>query len=73
MRYLAARWSSFSADCLPAEAMTFRGFIIRLVYLALFTWVVGAIIESFWVALIWALTPLWFYEVLRSRKWPDSK
>ena len=47
--------------------MTFRGFLIRLVYLAITTWVVGALIESFWTAFIWALTPLWFYEVLRPR------
>ena len=51
--------------------MSFRGFIIRLVYLALFTWVVGANIESFWVALIWALYPLGLFEVLRPRQWPD--
>jgi len=47
--------------------MTLKGFIIRLVLVALFTWVVGAIIESFWVALIWVLYPLWLYEVLRPR------
>ena len=48
--------------------MTFRGFIIRLVYVALFTWIVGSINDSFWAALIWALIPLWFYEVLRPRR-----
>ena len=48
--------------------MTFRGFIIRLFLVTLFTWLVGAIIDSFWVALILALSPLWFYEVLRPRR-----
>ena len=52
--------------------MSFRGLILRLVYVALFTWIVGAIVESFWAALVWALIPIWFHEILRPRQWPEE-
>ena len=48
--------------------MTFRGFKIRLVLVALFTWIVGAIVDSFIWALYWALFLLFLYEVLRPRR-----
>ena len=51
--------------------MTFRGFIIRLVYVALFTWIVGSINDSFGWALYFALLPFAFYEMLRPR-WPRA-
>jgi hypothetical protein len=47
--------------------MTLRGFILRLVYVALFTWVVGSIIDSFWLGLYFALMPFVFYEMVRPR------
>ena len=50
--------------------MTLRGFTYRFAYVVLFTWIVGSINDSFWVALIWALIPLWFYEMLRPRRCP---
>lgn len=48
--------------------MTFRGFKIRLLLIATFTWVVGAIVDSFGWALYWALFLLFLYEVLRPRR-----
>jgi hypothetical protein len=53
----------------PLTAMTFRGFKIRVVLVATFTWVVGAIVDSFGWALYWALLLLFLYEVLRPRRW----
>jgi hypothetical protein len=47
--------------------MTFRGFILRLVYVTLFTWVVGSIYESFGWALYFALMPIFFHEMVRPR------
>ena len=47
--------------------MTFRGFILRLVFVALFTWIVGSIIESFAWGLYFALVPIFFHETLRPR------
>jgi hypothetical protein len=47
--------------------MTFRGFLVRLVYVALFTWIVGAIIESFSWGLYFAILPFLFWEMLRPR------
>jgi hypothetical protein len=47
--------------------MTFRGFIIRLVLTALFTWVVGSIVESFGWALYFALSLIGFHEAVRPR------
>ncbi len=49
------------------NTMTFSGFILRLVTVALFMWIVGAIIESFGWGLYFALLPLFFYEMLRPR------
>lgn len=48
--------------------MTFRGFKIRLVLVALFTWFVGANVDSFGWALYWALFLLFLYEVVRPRR-----
>ena len=48
--------------------MTFRGFKIRLILVALFTWVVGAIVDSFGWALYWALFLVWLYEMVRPRR-----
>jgi hypothetical protein len=48
--------------------MTFRGFKIRIVLVATFTWVVGAIVDSFEWALFWAAFVLFLYEVLRPRR-----
>ena len=47
--------------------MTLRGFILRLIYVVLFTWIVGSIIESFWWGLYFALVPIFFHELLRPR------
>lgn len=47
--------------------MSFRGFLIRLVVIALTTWIVGAIIESFGWGLYFALLPFAFWEMLRPR------
>ena len=47
--------------------MTFRGFLFRLIYVVLFTWVVGSIIDSFGFALYLALLPFFFYEMVRPR------
>jgi hypothetical protein len=47
--------------------MTFRGILIRLVVIAMTTWVVGAIMESFGWGLYFALLPFAFYEMLRPR------
>jgi len=48
--------------------MTFKGFIVRLVAIALITWILGAIIESFVAGLYFALLPFIFHEMLRSRR-----
>ena len=48
--------------------MTFRGFIFRLVTVALITWILGAIIGSFGWGLYFALLPFFFYEMLRPRR-----
>ena len=48
--------------------MTFCGFIFRLVYVTLFTWIVGAIIGSLGWGLYFELLPFFFYEMLRPRR-----
>jgi hypothetical protein len=53
--------------------MTFRGFKIRLLLIATFTWVVGAIVDSFGWALYWALLLLFLYEVIRPRRRRDTR
>jgi len=52
--------------------MTLRGLLFRIIYLTLFIWVVGAIVGSFWAALIWVIFPLYLYEVLRPRSPRDA-
>ncbi len=52
--------------------MTFRGFIFRLIYVVLFTWIVGSIIESFGWGLYFALVPIFFHEALRPRPLPKN-
>jgi hypothetical protein len=47
--------------------MTFHGFLIRLVVVALTTWILGAIIESFGWGLYFALLPFLIWEMLRPR------
>ncbi len=47
--------------------MTLRGFLIRLGFVAVVTWFLGAIIESFGIALYLALVPIAFHEMLRPR------
>lgn len=58
---------------LALTAMTFRGFKIRLLLVATFTWVVGAIVDSFGWALYWALFLLFLYEVIRPRRRRDTR
>jgi hypothetical protein len=53
--------------------MTFRGFKIRLLLIGTFTWVVGAIVDSFGWALYWVLFLLFLYEVIRPRRRRDTK
>ena len=48
--------------------MTSPGFILRLVLVTLFTWIAGAIVDSFGWAFYWALLLLFLYEVLRPRR-----
>jgi hypothetical protein len=47
--------------------MSFRGFLIRLGFVAVVTWILGAISGSFGWALYLALTPIAYYEILRPR------
>lgn len=47
--------------------MSFRGIINRLLYLALTTWIVGSIIDSFGWGLYFALLPISLYEMVRPR------
>jgi hypothetical protein len=47
--------------------MTLRGFFFRLIYVVLFTWIIGSIIDSFGWGLYFTLMPMFFYEVLRPR------
>lgn len=47
--------------------MTFRGFIIRIVTIALITWILGSNIDSFGWGLYCALLPFAYYEAVRSR------
>jgi hypothetical protein len=47
--------------------MTFSGFIKRIVFVCLLTWILVAFIDSFGWALYFALLPVAFYEALRPR------
>ena len=47
--------------------MTFRGFLIRLVYVILLTWIVGSLIDSPGWGLYYALLPVALYEMVRPR------
>lgn len=47
--------------------MTFRGFILRLGFVALVSWFLVGFTESFGWALYLAVTPIAFYEMLRPR------
>jgi hypothetical protein len=47
--------------------MSFHGFLIRLVVVALTTWIFGAVIESFGWGLYFALLPFLYWEMLRPR------
>ena len=53
--------------------MSFRGFLIRLVVIALTTWILGSIIESFGWALYFALLPFLYWEMLRPRPLRDPR
>jgi len=48
--------------------MSFHGFIIRLVVIALTTWILGAIIDSFGWAFYIAVLPFAYHEMLRPRQ-----
>jgi len=48
--------------------MSFRGFLHRLVVVALTTWILGAIIESFAWGFYFALLPFLVWELLRPRR-----
>ena len=48
--------------------MTVRGFVNRLVYLVLFTWILGSIFDSVGWALYFAFVLLTIYEVFRDRR-----
>jgi hypothetical protein len=47
--------------------MTLRGFLFRLVFVAMITWTFVGFTNSIGWALYFALTPIAFYEALRSR------
>ena len=47
--------------------MNFRGFLFRLITILLTTWILGAIIESFWWGFYFAVVPFFFYEMVRPR------
>jgi hypothetical protein len=47
--------------------MTFRGFLIRLGFVAVVTWILVGFTGSFGWALYLALTPIAFHEILRPR------
>ena len=47
--------------------MILRGFVLRFVVVALITWILGAIAESFWWGLYFALLPFIIYEMVRPR------
>ncbi len=47
--------------------MTFRGFILRLGFVAVVTWLLVGFTESCGWALILALMPIAFHEMLRPR------
>ena len=47
--------------------MSFRGFLLRLGFVAVVTWILVSFTESFGWALILALTPIAFHEMLRPR------
>lgn len=47
--------------------MTFKGIIVRIVVVALLTWIIGSFTESWGWALYFALLPFVFHEMLRRR------
>lgn len=47
--------------------MTYRGFKNRLFIIALTTWFVGAIMESFLWGFFYAVLPFLFWEMVRRR------
>ncbi len=47
--------------------MTFKGFILRIVAIALLAWIIASFTYEWGWALYFALLPFGFYEVLRPR------
>jgi len=47
--------------------MTPRSFLLRLIFIAMFTWIIGSLTESSWEGLYLAVLPFLFYEMLRPR------